>query len=368
MKKAAICFTRNGMAVIERMNRAAEAAGIRPAEAYVRMADAGSCPGDRCSPAGKTEGEDGSGGFCSSGKTGSGGTGEDVCPGSFRRVTEAPEEWAAERFRERAALIFVGAAGIAVRAIAGSVRDKLQDSPVIVIDDEGQFVIPILSGHAGGANKLAAVLAELIGAVPVITTATDRNEAFSADVFAGEYGLRIRNREGIRKVSAKALEGKPVTLSVKNYPPKEPVDLIIADETDREYSLLLSPKPYVLGAGLRRNADPEQAERFWLETLRNSGISVEEIYAFCTIDIKEQEPAVRVFCDKYRLPLITFEAELLEKAGGNFTASDFVRRTVGTDNVCERAAVLGAGPGAELIVKKQVGHGVTAAVAGRRIR
>ncbi|MCR5302500.1 MAG: precorrin-4 C(11)-methyltransferase [Lachnospiraceae bacterium] len=312
--KKAICFNESGRGVIKRLNSAAEDAGIEPAQIIM------------CDRA------------------------------SMNKTVE-------ESFRAGNALIFVGAVGIAVRAISPFVKDKLTDSPVIVIDDRGEYVIPILSGHAGGANKLAASTAQLLGAVAVITTSTDVNGAFSPDVFAAENRLAIRNRDGIKKVSAKALEGKSITLSVKDYPPKEPVDIIIADETDREYTLLLTPKRYIVGIGMRRDKDPEEAEEFILSVLKEHDIAINDVYALSTIDIKEDERAIRSFSYKYRIPVIGFEASLLNKAEGDFTSSDFVSEKVGTDNVCERAAVLAAGPRAKLICRKTKGVGITAAIA-----
>ena len=330
MKKAAICFTAYGKAVIEKLNKAAVAKGIEPATAYISMKEAD----------------------------------ED---GGFIKVTESVEEWAAARFEAHEAIIFAGAVGIAVRAIAPSVKDKLSDSPVIVIDDTGSYVIPILSGHVGGADKIAVTIAELIGAEPVITTSTDLHEAFSADVFARENGLKIRNRDGIRTVSAKAIEGKRVTISVKDYPPDKPVNIIVADDTDSEYDLLLSPKKYTVGIGMKKDTDSVRAEEYILRVLKDNAIDMDDVYAVSTIDIKEDEPAIRHICDKYRLPLITFDADLLKKAVGDFSASEFVLNTVGVDNVCERSAVLAAGPGAELIIRKQAENGITLAVAGRRL-
>ena len=104
-------------------------------------------------------------------------------------ISQNISDWTATQMREKRALIFIGACGIAVRAIASSVNDKLKDSPVIVIDELGQFVIPILSGHVGGANELAVLLAKLMNATPVITTATDINNKFAVDVFAKKCRL-----------------------------------------------------------------------------------------------------------------------------------------------------------------------------------
>lgn len=310
----AICFTDKGREVIDRLNTAAKEAGVDP----------------------------------------------------FMLCDLPLDDFTRKGFEEKRPMVFVGAIGIAVRAISGYVRDKLSDSPVIVIDDNGRFVIPILSGHAGGANKLALVIAKLLDAIPVITTSTDVNGAFSADVFAVENNLRIMNRDGIKKVSAKAIEGKSVTISIKDFPPAEPVDIILADHTDREYDLLISPKRYTVGIGTRKGKDPKEAEEFVLGILADNDVAIDDVHAVCTIDLKENEPAITEFCRKYRIALITFEAGVLERAQGGFTPSAFVKDTTGVDNVCERAAVLGAGPGAELVLAKTKGEGITVAIAKRR--
>ncbi len=330
MKKLAICFTACGMDVIEKINRESKDKGIRPLEPFL------------CSDAGKER--DG-----------------------FIKVNEPVGDWTETHFQPGNALIFVGALGIAVRSLSGLPKDKLQDCPVIVIDDNGRFVIPVLSGHAGGANKLAMTLSDLLGAVPVITTSTDVNGAFSADTFAIENRLTVKNREGIKKVSVKALEEKMITLSIKDYPPKEKVDMVVADETDAEYSLLLTPKKYTVGLGMKKGKDCEAADRFFTETLKENGISSSDIYAICTIDLKEDEEAVTFLRDKYRIPVLSFDSGILNKVRGDFSASDFVRETVGVDNVCERAAIAGAGAGSRLIQKKKAFDGMTIAIAGRGI-
>ena len=328
MKKLAMCFTANGRKIIERINEESIKYGISPCTGYIcgRSADPS---------------------------------------GGFEFVDTSVAEWTADVFLQGNALIYIGAVGIAVRALSSLPKDKLTDCPVIVIDDNGQFVIPVLSGHAGGANKLAVMLAQLLGAVPVITTSTDVNDAFSVDTFAVENRLSISKREGIRQVSVKALENKKVTLSVKDYPPKERVDVIVADETDFEYSILLKPKKYTVGIGMKKNTDPETLEAFLLECLGKAGITVDDVYAFCTIDIKEDEKALTALRDKYRIPVISFEASILGRAEGEFSSSAFVYSTVGVDNVCERAAVTGGGSGSELVLKKQTGGGITVAVAKR---
>ena len=124
-------------------------------------------------------------------------------------------EWTRNSFSKGNALIYVGAAGIAVRAIAPFVRDKAVDPAVIVVDETGKFVIPILSGHLGGANVLASRIADEIGAEAVITTATDRNNVFSVDDWARAQRMRVENVPLIKKISACILSGGTIRVESK---------------------------------------------------------------------------------------------------------------------------------------------------------
>ena len=96
-------------------------------------------------------------------------------------------------FNRSDAIVFVGSAGIAVRKIAPYVRDKTTDPAVVSIDELGKFVIPLLSGHIGGANDLALKIADELGATPVITTATDINHKFSVDTWAARNGYDCKS-------------------------------------------------------------------------------------------------------------------------------------------------------------------------------
>ena len=116
--------------------------------------------------------------------------------------------WTAENFPEREALIFIGAAGIALRAVAPHIRSKAEDPAVLCVDETGRFVIPLLSGHLGGANELARLVAALTGGTAVITTATDLNGAFAVDLWAKKQGMTVLQPERIRQVSSAVLRGE----------------------------------------------------------------------------------------------------------------------------------------------------------------
>lgn len=279
--------------------------------------------------------------------------------------TGSINDFAKKCFGEGIPLIVVGATGIAVRMIAPFVEDKLQDIPVLVIDELGTFVISLLSGHAGGANELCGAIASSINAFPVITTATDINDRFAVDVFAVENGLTITNKDGIKKVSRKVLSDKPLTISVKDYPPKEQVDILITDDVD-EYrdkaNLVLKPKKYVLGIGVRRGKSFDELYSFVLDVLGQNDIDPQDIYAIASIDKKKDEEAINILAGKLKVPFVTFEADTLMKLKGNFTSSEFVMNTVGADNVCERSAYLAANCG-KLLIRKTTRDGMSLAVA-----
>lgn len=294
--------------------------------------------------------------------------------------------WAGERMESGESLLFIGACGIAVRAIAPYIKDKLRDSPVLVMDERGIHVIPLLAGHVGGANALAVYLGDVMQAVPVITTATDLNHRFSVDTFAVKNGLEIVNREGIAKVSAKVLAGERLTISVPTeglpqdaalaeelvripYPPKQRVDILIAaDESPAGAVLWLRPREYVLGLGCRKGKEEGAIRGLIASVLEEMGITLSQVAALATIDLKQEEPGIQAWCGRERIPLCVYSAEELNRVSGDFRESDFVRQTTGVGNVCERAALLACGPDGVLAAGKQAANGMTIAVARRKWR
>ena len=138
---------------------------------------------------------------------------EPECPGDKKLRTPEPcayvraADWTGKVFGESDALVFIGAAGIAVRSIAPHIASKTTDPAVVVIDEAGRFVIPILSGHLGGANELAFRLASITGGQAVITTATDVNGVFAFDDWARRMNCAVENADLIREVSGTLLGG-----------------------------------------------------------------------------------------------------------------------------------------------------------------
>ena len=288
----------------------------------------------------------------------------------YSKIEVPISAWTLDKQKNKYGLVFISAMGIAVRAIASGLESKLSDAPVVVVDELGVNVIPVVGGHVGGANELALHIAEAIGAKPIITTATDLEGCFSVDLLAKESNLSIYNKDGIAKVSSKALAGKPVRISIKNYPPKESeADVIISgDKAIRDMipgsaDILLCPKRYAVGIGCKKGTLFEDLKDYFDKVIQKNGISKDEIGAIASIDLKEDEEGIIELCRYYRLPFITFTSELLSKAKGEYEESDFVKEKTGVGNVCERAAMLLTGNKGKIIQKKTSENGMTIAIA-----
>ena len=278
----------------------------------------------------------------------------------------------AEQFARADALIFVGACGIALRSVAPFVRDKRRDPAVLCVDELASFVIPLLSGHIGGANALARTLAAFLGATAVITTATDINRRFSVDTWASEQGLVIDNMALAKKVSAAVLEGDVPLCSdfpvVTDLPPGITagsggnLGICITCEKKSPFAqtLRLIPPVLHLGIGCRKGASAADIAAAVETALEAGNLDRRAVRQVASIDLKAREQGLLDYCRENRWPVSFYPAQALRSLEGDFTPSEFVQRVTGVDNVCERAARMGA---ARLIVKKTVLSGVTVAVA-----
>ena len=271
------------------------------------------------------------------------------------------------------ALVFVCAVGIAVRVCAPCIISKMSDPAVLAVDDGGNFAVSVLSGHLGGANTLTRQIADIVGAVPVITTATDARGMFSPDIFAKANRLVICDMTAAKKVAAAMLNGD--TVGVRCSYPHSPlpdgmteadsgsIGICISadpDETPFDVTLKLLPKNIIVGVGCKRGTPCERIEAHIERVFAENGLDTRRISGLATIDIKAGEAGLKRFCKKYSLPLFTFTADELMGVQGEFSSSDFVKDTTGADNVCERAAVCAGG---QLTVPKTAENGITAAVS-----
>ena len=292
----------------------------------------------------------------------------------YDKNQQSLKEFVCQSFQEEQALIFVGATGIGVRMIAPHIKSKDTDIAVVVIDELARFVVPLLSGHIGGANELALGLANLLGAVPVITTATDINGVFAVDTWCYGCGCVIADIGTIKHISSALLQGKNVGFC-SDFPLLGKLESGLVEDLSMEngiaitlddtikpffHTLHVIPKIITLGVGCKKDIPAEEFEDFMLQTLKTQNISLLAVCKIGSIDLKKEEKCILEFAKKYNIPFETYTGEELSQVEGSFTASQFVNSITGVDCVCERSAMMGADT---LILKKTVQSGKTIAIA-----
>lgn len=281
-----------------------------------------------------------------------------------------------EFFEKGNYIIFIGAVGIAVRLIAPYIKDKSEDPAVIVIDERGSYVIPILSGHIGGANRFSEKISNIINATPIITTATDINDVFAVDTWATENNYSIINVEMVKEISSSLLMGKEVgiysdfeilTANPLNIVKKDHGEIGICiglnpNEKPFEKTLNLIPRCFHVGLGARKGIKGEDLDKFLRMVLDENKIPIESIRSISSIDLKKNEEGILYIKDKYGFKFHIYSKEELRKVEEKFQSSEFVKSKTGVGNVCESACYISSGYG-EMILNKKKGSGMTIAIA-----
>ncbi len=295
-------------------------------------------------------------------------------------------------FRYFNAIIFVSATGIAVRLIAPCLQNKQTDPAIIAVDDTGRFAVSLLGGHQAGANDLTEQIAAAIGAIAVITTATDRNDILAFDLLARRRGWVLEHNGDMKKISAAQLEGAQISIYC---------DLPLARQRDGKFDLppysrlvteatqlhkvhhgavllsnhrelpslppglpfvIIRPRSIVAGIGCRRGIPAPLIITALKEALREAGRVTEGLVALYTIELKAGEKGLREAADFFNVPLHVFSREQIQSVEHLFAGSQFVRQHTGAGAVAEPCAYLGSG-GAALILGKRAGIGITVALA-----
>ncbi|MEU6386892.1 precorrin-3B C(17)-methyltransferase [Streptomyces bauhiniae] len=270
------------------------------------------------------------------------------------RVYEGPAgEAVRAAFAECDRLVCFLATGATVRLLAPLLGDKAADPGVVCVDEGGRFAVSLVGGHGGGANELAYEVAELLGAEPVVTTATDAVGVAGLDTL----GLPVEG--AVAAVSRALLDGEPVALEAEVAWPLPPVPFAEQGAytvrlTDRDVQpgaqeVLLRPSSLVVGVGASKGAPVEEVLGLIGEALREAGLSVRSVAELATVDAKSEEPGIVAAADRLGVPLVTYPAdELAAVAVPN--PSDAPLAAVGTPSVAEAAALR---LGGELLVPKR---------------
>jgi cobalt-precorrin 5A hydrolase / precorrin-3B C17-methyltransferase len=262
--------------------------------------------------------------------------------------------------------VLFASVGIAVRVSAPLLDNKHADPAIVCVDESGQWVVPVVGGHAGGANTLAQEVAGLLGATAVITTATDAAGVAALDTLPGFVasgdvaGVTRRLLDGENVTVRKDLDWPFAWTSSGTGPANATVVV-----TDRLYPLqddavVLSPPSLVAGIGSAAGVSSEEVTALLDAALVSEGLDRRSVTCVATIDLKASEAGIVAV----GIPMVTFSAEQLGTINVP-NPSQVVFAEVGTPSVSEAAALLAAGPGATLVVAKMKSAMATVAIARR---
>ncbi|MFQ5736680.1 MAG: cobalt-precorrin 5A hydrolase [Thermodesulfobacteriota bacterium] len=302
--------------------------------------------------------------------------------GGLKRVVKAA-------FESRTPLLFISASGIAVRSVAPYLKGKERDPAVLVMDEGGGFVVSLLSGHLGGANRLASELAAFFGATPVITTATDVAGIPCVEDLAQRFALRVENPRAIKRVNSALLKGERVLvidpdlrrrreaggpfgahftfaarmpLNMKRFAAFVAVGSGDVQQEIRAKALVLRPPEFVLGLGCRRGVTVEEVGAAVRKALKEAGIPPLSVRNIATIDIKSDEAGLTGFARGAGYPVEFYTAGELNRVSPPSGRSRIVEEKTGAAGVSEPSALISSGA-RRLWLKKRIYGRVTVAAA-----
>lgn len=284
-------------------------------------------------------------------------------------------------YEESQAIIFISATGIAVRMISPYIKNKKVDPAVVVIDDQGKFIIPLLSGHLGGSNELSKKISEIFPkSTLVMTTASDSRGFTSPDLFAKDMGFCFYNEEKLTEFTSAMVEGEEIYLyseveinwdysnftriySLENIKDSQKLIYISSKKISGKYNYLqIIPKNLHLGIGCRRGVSSKLMRDFIEEVFKDNNLLPEAIESISSIDLKSDEQGILELAKNYKAKTIFYSQEDLKKVEDMFEISEFVRKTVGTSSVAEGSCYLTS---RNIIVDKKIGPSMTLAI-GRK--
>ena len=288
-------------------------------------------------------------------------------------------------FNEYDAIIAIMASGILIRSISHLIVSKTSDPAILNIDDNGNFVISMLSGHLGGANQLTLKIADLIDATPVITTSTDVNKKLGIDVLAKDLYLSIDNTKEILYFNKSILESKPLYFTVNNnsnydylfnYLNDNTLEMDVSiyfsskvkeDEIEVKcdnHNIMLKPRKIVFGIGCRRGKSKDEIKKAIEKVLDDLNMDKSRIDMLSSAEIKKDEQGILDLSDELNVSVNFVDLDRLKLFKSNdIQESDFVKSKFGIAGVCEPSALITAGFNSKLIYKKTAFDGVTVSVA-----
>lgn len=290
-------------------------------------------------------------------------------------------------FKEYDYLICIMATGIVVRSIAPYIESKLKDPAVLVLDEQGEYVISLLSGHMGGANRMAKKISELLDAHPVITTATDVNKKAALDCIIKDLNAYTKTlRESVKAVNYGLVHDEKIGLYIKGDYEIDERGFIRLDGLDEEILkrklnemdqvvyishkagtciwheklIKVVPRRFVLGIGCKKHTSAAHMLEAFESYMRKHKLDPHSIALIGSIELKKDEEAIKVLAKKLEVPFRILSKEAILEVEGIFQGSSFVKQNIGVACVAEPAAYLLGDR--KIILPKEKYEGITFAL------
>lgn len=269
------------------------------------------------------------------------------------------EEWTGHMFEDKDGILFISSVERTVRITAPFTKGKTKDPAIVVMDEKGIFAIPLMSGRLGWADELTGILANLTGAIPVITTPADVNGRFAVEVFAKKNGMHISDMEYAKSILLDTLDEKQIgfytDFPITGVIPEE-ISLWTPDKVFEgtngicvslgeskahfKQTLYLIPKIVSIGIECKTGTAPDVIESRILEELEAAQVSAYAVKQIASIDRNADEAGILGFAEKHAVPFYTYSPEELRKAESAFTERKSVYPATDASDICRRSALL----------------------------
>ena len=259
--------------------------------------------------------------------------------------------------------LFITASGIAVRTIAPFIKSKDKDPAVLTMDEEGNFIISLLSGHLGGANEAAKILGEITGAVPVISTASDVSGKIAVDTIAMKINGKLESLESAKKVTSLIVAGKEVDIKVpENMENENPQGVILISNRKNIEIAKIIPQNIVVGIGCKKNKEAEKIIDAVKDSFEKLNLCEESIRVFATVDIKENEAGIIGTAEYFGKELKIISRDDIQKIENNFETSQFVKKSIGVGAVSAPCAFIAGKGRGKFLAEKLKYEGITISI------
>lgn len=262
--------------------------------------------------------------------------------------------------------IFVAATGAVIRMIDGKFKSKDTDPAVITIDEQGSFVISLLSGHLGGANEQTKKIAEGIGAIPVVTTATDVSGKIAVDTMSQKIKGKLHSLEDAKRVTSLIVNGEKISLhlpeNIVDYDDNSSGAIVISNRKKINVSKII-PKNICIGIGCRRGISKEHILEKLEEVMEKQNLEYDSIKMVASAWVKSDEIGLLEAMEELNIPLKFFEKEEILKVEDLIEEkSEYVKKSIGVYGVSEPCAFLASSGRGEFLVKKILLDGMTLSI------